>query len=98
MPLPFVYCHQHHVLHAPPPRLRCVQAWEHASIRDKELMQDVRCMEWAPLSAATLAVGCRTGVCLWRINDLSLKLVLAPLPSPLPVTKNKCTCAACAWL
>lgn len=50
-----------------------LEVWEHSSMKDKdERQKDVKCMEWAPCSAATLAVGCKAGVLIWRISDITL--------------------------
>ncbi|KAI9364370.1 WD40-repeat-containing domain protein [Zopfochytrium polystomum] len=32
-----------------------------------EFQRDIVCLEWRPLSGTNLAVGCRNGVCLWKV-------------------------------
>ncbi|KAI8875761.1 WD40 repeat-like protein [Backusella circina FSU 941] len=38
-----------------------------------EFMDNITCMEWKDKAAATLAVGCEKGVCVWRLEKDSTK-------------------------
>ncbi|GBG92060.1 hypothetical protein CBR_g54315 [Chara braunii] len=39
-----------------------------AAVLVHEFQRDVAVMEWRPHSGATLAVGCRNGICIWSLN------------------------------
>ena len=45
--------------------------WLPFYIYDVTRMQKIRCLEWAPRVSNMLAIGCETGVCLWKLNALT---------------------------
>ncbi|KAJ3122582.1 hypothetical protein HK100_011917, partial [Physocladia obscura] len=40
---------------------------KHQGMLLSSLMEDATCLEWMPKSGNTLAVGCKSGVCIWKI-------------------------------
>ncbi|RUP51915.1 hypothetical protein BC936DRAFT_144552 [Jimgerdemannia flammicorona] len=43
------------------------EAWS-TQVLMHEFQKDITCMEWKPRAGGVLAVGCRNGVCLWKVS------------------------------
>ncbi|RUS22848.1 WD40-repeat-containing domain protein [Endogone sp. FLAS-F59071] len=43
------------------------EAWS-TQVLVHEFQKDITCIEWKPRAGGVLAVGCRNGICLWKVN------------------------------